>query len=220
MKKNKMMRAASGLLIATLLTTSVISGTFAKYTTQDSASDTARVAKFGVTVTATSDSMFSNTYGKTDNTYTVGDNTVVGEGSAKVVAPGTSGTLTQVTLSGTPEVAVRVTNEATVELGDNWVVNTTEYYCPLEVTVGTDTLKGTTYSNADEFESAIKAKIDAYTADYAPGTNLNVETSAAPVVSWKWAFAGNNDQKDTALGNAANAPQISVTIETTVTQID
>ena len=218
MKKNKMMRAASGLLIATLLTTSVISGTFAKYTTQDSASDTARVAKFGVTVTATSDSMFSNTYGKTDNTYTVGDNTVVGEGSAKVVAPGTSGTLTQVTLSGKPEVAVRVTNEATVDLGDNWVVNTT-YYCPLEVTVGADTLKGTTYPDADAFESAIKEKIDACTADYAPGTDLNGETSAAPVVSWKWAFEGNGDAKDTALGNAANA-QISVTIKTTVTQID
>ena len=48
MKKNKVMRFASLLLIATLLTTSVISGTFAKYTTSDSAQDTARVAKFGV----------------------------------------------------------------------------------------------------------------------------------------------------------------------------
>ena len=48
MRKNKMMRAASALLVAVLLTTSTISGTFAKYVTQDSASDTARVAKWGV----------------------------------------------------------------------------------------------------------------------------------------------------------------------------
>ena len=53
MKKNKMMRTASGLLVATLLTTSMISGTFAKYTTQDEASDSARVAKWGVTALAT-----------------------------------------------------------------------------------------------------------------------------------------------------------------------
>ena len=35
MKNNKMMRAASGLMIAALLTTGMISGTFAKYITQD-----------------------------------------------------------------------------------------------------------------------------------------------------------------------------------------
>ena len=48
MRKNKMMRFASALMIATLLSTSVISGTFAKYVTSDTASDTARVAKWGV----------------------------------------------------------------------------------------------------------------------------------------------------------------------------
>ncbi|MFR0985955.1 MAG: hypothetical protein ACLSFZ_04975 [Frisingicoccus sp.] len=45
MKKNRMMRLASSLLVLTLLTTCVISGTFAKYTTQAGGSDTARVAK-------------------------------------------------------------------------------------------------------------------------------------------------------------------------------
>ena len=39
MKKNKRMRTASGLMIAALLTTSMISGTFAKYTTADAAQD-------------------------------------------------------------------------------------------------------------------------------------------------------------------------------------
>ena len=33
MKKNKALRAASALLVLTLLTTSIIGGTFAKYTT-------------------------------------------------------------------------------------------------------------------------------------------------------------------------------------------
>ena len=42
------MRTASGLMIAALLTTSMISGTFAKYTTADAAQDSARAAKWGV----------------------------------------------------------------------------------------------------------------------------------------------------------------------------
>ena len=47
MKKNKMMRVASALLVAVLLTTCAISGTFAKYVSQATGSDTARVAKWG-----------------------------------------------------------------------------------------------------------------------------------------------------------------------------
>ncbi len=48
MRKNKMMRAASGLMVLTMLSTCAISGTFAKYVTEDRANDTARVAKWGV----------------------------------------------------------------------------------------------------------------------------------------------------------------------------
>ena len=49
MRKNKMMRAASALMVAVLLTTCTISGTFAKYVTTAEGKDTARVAKFDVT---------------------------------------------------------------------------------------------------------------------------------------------------------------------------
>lgn len=61
MKKNKMMRLASGLLVAVLITTSTISGTFAKYVTTDSASDSARVAKWGVMLAADG-YLFDDTY--------------------------------------------------------------------------------------------------------------------------------------------------------------
>lgn len=128
MKKNKTMRAAGGLTVATLLTTSIISGTYAKYVTSDSGSDTARVAKFGVVVTAEG-KLFSDTYKTTANTPGAsGDSTaaatlsvvssaVTGEttdhdgvdGTDKVVAPGTKNDdgLT-FTVTGTPEVAVRI----------------------------------------------------------------------------------------------------------------
>lgn len=115
MKKNKMMRAASGLMVATLLTTSIISGTFAKYTTEDSGSDTARVAKWGLTVSA-SGNLFGKEYAKVDASSN--GNSIVATGSdntvkatdKNVVAPGTKNeTGFTVSIKGTPEVAYNVT---------------------------------------------------------------------------------------------------------------
>lgn len=218
MKKS---RIFSALLVLALLSTCVIGGTFAKYVTSGSAIDSARVAKFGVTVTATSNSMFKSEYAKTDSSYTVGDNTVVGTSSAKVIAPGTSGNLTGVTISGTPEVAVRITNEATVAFTGDWT-DGTSYYCPLVVTVGTTAIEGSAYSSTTDFAAAVKTAIDNYKGDYAPGTDLSSATTSSPVVAWEWPFSisDSNDTKDTYLGNLTTAPEISVTIKTTVTQID
>lgn len=157
MKKNKMMRIASVLLVAVLLSTSVISGTFAKYTTSDSAKDSARVAKWGVTVKVEGDNAFAEEYtqkGSQDANSvvssvktTTGTNAKEGE---SVVAPGTSGTLTTVKIEGTPEVAVKVNYNATLKL-EGWKIDkqedaaaaadnqettdNTEEYCPLIFTV-------------------------------------------------------------------------------------
>ena len=117
MKKNKMMRVASVLLVAVLLTTSVISGTFAKYVTTGSATDSARVAKFGVEVKAEG-TLFDKTYLKA-SANTPGGATEDGSDftgltvestNDKVVAPGTKSAETGLKLSvtGTPEVDVKV----------------------------------------------------------------------------------------------------------------
>lgn len=99
MRKNKMMRAASGLLVATLLTTSVISGTFAKYTSSASGKDTARVAKWEITYkdNSTNGGDAVNLVGSPTNLkvslfdYTDGNVDVVGKDGKKIVAPGTAG---------------------------------------------------------------------------------------------------------------------------------
>ena len=106
MKKNRMMRAASFLLVAVLLTTSVISGTFAKYVTTATGSDSARVAKWGVTITANGE-MFKTNY----------DNTAISAVAEEdIVAPGTTGSLVAMTLSGAPEVKVEVKYESELTL--------------------------------------------------------------------------------------------------------
>lgn len=120
MKKNKMMRLASVLLVAVLMTTSVISGTFAKYVTSDNAEDSARVAKFGVVVAANG-SLFDDTY--YDNITAADDNkdkpsadVVAGisvdsrTNGGDVVAPGTKSSDNGISFSvtGTPEVDVKL----------------------------------------------------------------------------------------------------------------
>lgn len=113
MRKNKMMRLASVLLVLTLLTTCMISGTFAKYVTTASGNDTARVAKWGVEVTSTSD-MFNTEYEtldgalKTTIANSVATSPATGADGKELVAPGTTKTDVAFTISGTPEVAVNI----------------------------------------------------------------------------------------------------------------
>jgi len=216
MKKNKMMRLASGLLIAVLLTTCAIAGTFAKYTTSATGSDSARVAKWGVTITANGET-FKTNY---DNTAI---SAVVEE---DIVAPGTSGDLVAMTIGGTPEVKVEVKYESVLTLTGWQLADSTEY-CPIVFTVGSqtygtnDTDATNKSANINELITAVQGAINGYTADY--DANVNLATYAeTPVVSWAWAYAGN-DSADTYLGNQAsigNAPIISLSITTTITQID
>lgn len=240
MRKNKMMRTASGLLVATLLTTSVISGTFAKYTTAASGTDSARVAKFGVTITTTGD-MFANEYDTDNTTVATITKSVIASGTTgakdDVVAPGTKGTLATATITGTPEVAVRVAYEPTLTL-DGWKDEDGNAYCPIVFKVN-----GTTYgltgmkdaagavvtkesASTAELKTAVEGAIKAYSQDYAPNTDLSTKTADYVDVSWEWAFEKNDDAKDTYLGNCAADPdtskhsKVELSVKTTVTQID
>ena len=216
MKNIKTTKLVALLACLCLVTACFVGGTLAKYTTSGTgASDTARVAKFGVTVTASTDNEFAKTYDKTDAEY---EGTLSVESDTEVVAPGTNGTLADVTLSGTPEVAVRVTYDSVADFGDNWVANGT-YYCPIEITVEGTTLKGNDFTKIEDFEKAIDDAIETLAKDYDANTNLSTVGNDAPSVSWNWEFEGNDNDKDTVLGDAANAT-ISLTLTTTVTQID
>ncbi len=227
MKKNRMMRTAAILLVAVLLTTSVISGTFAKYITSKESTDTARVAKFGVELGVTVDGAFATEYDAdttaNDTNGTAIAKTVVAATNDQdnLVAPGTKGDLmASATIKGTPEVAVNVKQEATLVL-TGWEVDGT-YYCPLVITVDGTKFYGMDYTSVAAFIAAVEAKLDS-DVNYAPNTDLTESHS----VTWAWAFEGTDgkqtDELDTALGNyAANAGdiEISFTYKVTVTQID
>ncbi len=231
-KKNWTMRIAVLMFALVLMTSCFVGGTFAKYVTSGSGSDTARVAKFGVKVEATGD-VFAKTYDAADpkvNDYK-GDviaQSVISAGDDNVVAPGTSKTGSlAISVTGTPEVAVTVAHTATVALNDKWVDANGNYYCPLKITVGSDTVYGMDYNSATDFAAAVKGKIDS-TENYQAKTDLSSAAVAkAPVISWAWDFVGTDnkqtDEKDTYLGDQAaegKAATITITVATTVTQID
>lgn len=116
MKKNVMMRVAAILLVCVLASTCGISGTFAKYVTSAEATDTARVAKWGIELTVTGNGVFAKEY-DTDAER----KTVVSAGEYKVVAPGTKSSENGIafSVSGTPEVAFKLT--ASLTTGNNAV---------------------------------------------------------------------------------------------------
>lgn len=212
MKKNIMMRFASGLMVATLLTTCTISGTFAKYVTEKEGYDEARVAKWGIEITAQGEA-FSKTYD--DDSGSAFDQTVVAE--AKVVAPGTTGTLTDLVIEGTPEVAFNVTYDATLTL-TGWEIDGGTEYCPLIFTVeGEDISMASVGGDIADFITAVEEAIEDCSKDY--DVNTSVNPTDAPSISWRWEFEGDN-VSDTKLGDLGTAPVVGLRLKTTVTQID
>ena len=232
-RKNHTLKLAGILLALVLVTSCFVGGTFAKYVTTGTGSDSARVAKFGVTVTANG-TMFAKEYDTdTENVKKLIARSVISSNDKeKVVAPGTSGKMVSMTLAGTPEVAVNVRYKATVKL-DNWVYKAgenaaEEFYCPITIKVDKESYCGLDYDNADLFKSAVENAINKSSANYKPNTNL--KDAKAPSVSWAWTFVNagehkkeQDDVKDTYLGDQAakgKAATISLEVVTTVTQID
>lgn len=225
MKKNKSMRAAGGLLIATMLTSSIVSGTYAKYVTSDEAKDTARVAKFGVTVTA-SGSLFDTTYKAVSGGNTPGGKnatdsedgttlTVESSNTDKLVAPGTKNDegLT-FAIAGTPEVDVKVnievTNSSDIWLGSGTYPDMTNNnaksfevenaYYPIVYTLKQEGKNDVT-GNLDKIIQALNSD-----TVYQAGDNL-ADSLGNFTLTWKWDYENatdeNIDKADTLLGDLA-----------------
>ena len=237
MKRRKLMLVGGALVVVALAGSCLVGGTMAKYVTKGEATDSARVAKWGVEVDVTGDG-FKTTYGKNDVESAVSGDTVISSKEDKVVAPGTGGKFGGVKITGTPEVAVKVQTTATVDLSGWNVADSGDFYCPLVFKIGGTTINGLDYSSNTaggelSLENAIKSAIEgATTQELAAGTDLS-GVGKDVTYSWEWPFEGatgevasQSDELDTLLGNNAaddngnNDPKISITVATTVTQID
>ena len=210
MKKNRMMRLASILLVLVLMTSSVVGGTFAKYTTGNNASAEARVAYWGFETPATIQfDLFAHN-----------DTGVLKNG---LLAPGTEKTIDFEFINSklgdrAPEVDYQVTvtttgSEAPSAELDAQIV---WYY------------NGTPYEDWADFIAAIEGETKRYEAGTLPEFLQAAKTNT---VGWKWAFEvgadeaaiAANDALDTALGNAAAAEgeiQVKLAINVLVEQVN
>lgn len=238
-KKNRTLRAAVLMLALVLITSCFVGGTFAKYVTSGDAGDNARVAKWGVSITAHDT---GDVFAKEYDAIAGQDNTVIAGGEYKVIAPGTKrDNAALVTLSGKPEVSVKVTyNAEHFSLTGNWIGDENNtFYCPLIIkvtgkvgdAVKTETINCVEKTSAAEVETAVKNAVAACSATYGPNTDLSTVAGDGLKISWEWPFEGTanqgqTDAKDTYLGNQAatatglDIPAIHIPVTATVTQID
>lgn len=196
MKTNKFLRIASVLLIAVLLSTCVISGTFAKYVSSATSSDVAQVAKWDIKV---NDNQFA--VAEPAITFNLFDTIKDSDGTDEEnvvdtkIAPGTSGAFS-LTIKNDSEVDANYAVDYTV---------TNEKNIPIQYQVaGSDTW---TTSLEDITETA-----------------LDMGASANVVVNWKWVYSvdADKDVADTTLGILAQTavPSIEIAAKLTVTQVD
>lgn len=240
------MRVAGLLLALVLVTSCFVGGTFAKYVTSGTGADHAKVAKWGVKVTAHGEGdIFASKYDQIAEK----EDTVVAFGEYKVIAPGTKKENAAVVyLSGKPEVAVKVTYDAEhFALTGNWAYNNgqtgskDEYYCPLifKITDGKRVEKidcmGEGMKSVNDVQTAVRNAVKSFSATYAPNTDLSTKGNEGLKISWEWPFEATgeaskqSDVKDTYLGDLATAtdtgshstiPAVYVVVTATVTQVD
>ena len=210
MKKNKMMRIASVLLVAVLFTTCAISGTFAKYTSSATGSDTARVAKWSIEVEGTEIGVAGGTTVAFDLFSTVNDtgNSATDEDvktgtDENIIAPGTAGSF-ELSIENNSEVNAKYT----IELSETNTGN-----IPLQYSVD-----GATWVDS----------IDELTLSALTDVEIDMGSSSTNTIYWRWVFEGTTsgahdgqtDETDTALGSAGTAATVTITATITVTQVD
>lgn len=223
MKKNKMMRIASVLLVAVLLSTCAISGTFAKYVSTGTATASATVAKWDIKVNngqlaAPNPDISFNLF---DTRYDSDGKNIDADVTDEVLAPGTTGSFkfvivnaSNVSADYTISFEEKVDNIENVKAGEDPVTRV-----PIEYSLDGQTWK----------ESIKDLKISSTEDKY-----LSISTtdnSKTETVYWRWQYERSDDADekaaadaiDTALGIAAqgeNPPTVTITATITVTQKD
>lgn len=207
MKSNKQKALAMALVALAAVGSYFIAGTYAKYTSEISGSDTASVAKWKWTINGNViDSVEGATNGFTFNLFdTIKDSDLTSseaDVAAGKIAPGTSGSF-EINLTNNSEV------NATYAIA---FTETNAGSVPIEYS--TD---GTTWVSIGNLNVA--------------ATGINMNASASKTIYWRWAYTGaqstnytttQTDATDTALGFGANTSpaEVQVTATVTVTQVD
>ena len=208
MKNDRITRFAILILALTMITLMIVSGTFAKYTSSATGSDTATVAKWsikvgsgdGIEIAGSSSTVAFDLFstikdedgGSEDDVAGKASNIAVGNtaATAKIIAPGTSGSFD-----------IIVKNESEVNATYSIAFESNNTSIPIEFS--TD---GTTWKSTLSEANVTNATI-----------NMN-SAAQTKTVYWRWAYdvSAARDTADTNLGVAAQTSPASVTLSATI----
>lgn len=193
-RSSMMVRLVAALAVVMMFTMCFVGGTFAKYTSSGTGTDTATVAKWDIRVNgseiATSDTFTFDLFQTITDSDLTSAETDIAPAAGSIIAPGTSGKFS-IAIQNLSEVNATYTIDYTVTNTDN---------IPVEFSIdGTDWK-----TNINELDVTNVA--------------IGLGTDTTVTVQWRWVFDGN-DTTDTALGSAATAT-LTVAAAVTATQVD
>lgn len=207
MKRNKFFILGLIAAFVAVLSLTLVSGTWAKYTQTVTGSANARVAKWEVQVNdaAVPANLTLNLFDSIkDSDGTTAETDVKSKNSDKVIAPGTRGSF-EVKVSNASEV--NLTAQATLTITNAGNIPLTFKY-----KIGDNSEVGL---NASSFDSNGSVVISLGQIDLSETGVLNSETL---LITWEWPFNGN-DTTDTDLGKTGTA-QVEVSVDLVFTQVD
>lgn len=197
MKRNKLAKLMAFVLLVTVLAIILVSGTYAKYTTSATGTDTAKVALWSIKINdediakagtkkLTVD-LFS-TITNTDGT----DEKNVSKTDGSLIAPGTMGSFNLVSIENASEVNATYSVTYTLTGAEG---------IPLQFT--------TTKDNEGSWSNSLPS-VNVTNADLKAGAKAD-----GTMVYWRWAFDGN-DETDTNLGTTT--PTVTLKASVSVEQ--
>lgn len=197
-RSSMMVRLVAVLAVTMMFTMCFVGGTFAKYTSSGTGTDTATVAKWsfkvGETDIATTDTFTFDLFKTIKDSDGINNETEMNPVDGSIIAPGTQGSFDLV-LTNASQVTAQYAIDYTVTNNND---------IPVKFSVD----GGTTWTN----DLADVAASDS--------TKLAANSGTTTIkVQWKWDFNGSDDSFDTALGIGGNAV-LTVKAEVTATQVD
>ena len=197
MKDNKLVKVFLIVLLIAMIGLILVSGTYAKYTTTFTGSDTATVAKFKVSSNTTAETFdLFKTAKEVDGTTADVD---VANGK---VAPGTGG-----------KFDIQLTNDSEVKV--HYAISlkeTNESNIPIEYS-----LDGTTYVTAANFASVSAADLAIGSTTQTVSVYWRWAFEGKDSTNYK---TTQTDTTDYTLGTASTAPTVKVEASTVFTQVD
>ena len=197
MKDNKLVKVFLIALLIVMVGLILVSGTYAKYTTKFTGSDTATVAKFKVSSNTTAETFDLFKTAKEVDGTTADTDVVNGK-----VAPGTGG-----------KFDIQLTNDSEVKV--HYAISlkeTNESNIPIEYS-----LDGTTYVTAANFASVSAADLAIGSTTQTVSVYWRWAFEGKDSTNYK---TTQTDTTDYTLGTASTAPTVKVEASTVFTQVD